>query len=294
LLSDIDVVATDMEGNVMSIADAYTNEIRAQLRKFATWEPGEPRELGDYGELRGSLFLRNGNIADPPFNVSFETNADPTSSPVTYSSSGAVSIEADGGVSGPLSTLAKLTLGVTINFKKENAIFFHVLGARYDSIRNQLEVERQLLDAYAAGNWKDHYVVITERVGAKSSTVIVSSAMSASVQLSAAGGDPFDMADANVKLVSSGKKDIGYETITDEDATPLLSLSRIQLRGQFWNRRRELVRELGFSSDADLAKTSDALIEDLQRSVDPEVLRDAVLAEGADLSDGFELGAIKP
>src|SRR5215208_7423500 len=108
----------------MSIADSYATEIRAQLKKFATWEPGEPRQLGDYGELRGSLFVRTGNIADPPFNVTFETTADQTSSPVTYSSSGAVSVEADGGVSGPVATLAKLTLGMMIKFTRENAVFF--------------------------------------------------------------------------------------------------------------------------------------------------------------------------
>src|SRR3954464_9719382 len=108
----------------MSIADSYTNEIRAQIKKLATWEPGEPRKLGDYGELRGSLFVRVGNIADPPFNLRFETNADQTSSPITYSSSGAVSIEADGGVSGQVSALAKLTLGLTISFSRENAIYF--------------------------------------------------------------------------------------------------------------------------------------------------------------------------
>jgi hypothetical protein len=278
----------------MSIADSYANEIREQLKKFATWEPGEPRELGDYGELRGSLFVRIGNIADPPFNVKFETNPDQTSSPVTYSSSGAVSIEADGGIAGPVATLAKLTLGLKVNFNRENAIYFQAIGARYDSIRNQLDLERQLLDAFAAGSWKDYYVVVTERVGAKSSTVIVSSGMSASLQLNAAGGDPFDMADANVKLVSSGRKDIGYETITDEDATPLLSLSRIQMRGQFWNRRRELVRDLGFRSGGEPAESADTLVADLQKRVGAEVLRDAVLAEDGDVSDGFELGAIKP
>jgi len=278
----------------MSIADSYTNEIRAQIKKFATWEPGEPRKLGDYGELRGSLFVRVGNIADPPFNLRFETNADQTSSPITYSSSGAVSIEADGGVSGQVSALAKLTLGLTISFSRENAIYFQALGARYDSINNQLELERQLLDAFAAGDWRDNFVVVTERVGAKSSTVIVSSGMGASLQLNAAGGDAFNISDANVKLVSSGKKDIGYETITDEKATPLLSLSRIQLRGQFWNRRRELVRELGFRSDGEPPAAPDALINDLEQRVDAEVLRDAVMAEAGDVSAGFELGTIKP
>jgi hypothetical protein len=118
--------------------------------------------------------------------------------------------------------------------------------------------------------------------------------MSASLQLSAAGGGPFDIADANVKLVSSGKKDIGYETITDEDATPLLSLSRIQMRGQFWNRRRELVRDLGFRTDAEAPPSADALLEDLESQVSAEVLRDAVTAEAGDVSAGFELRTITP
>ena len=278
----------------MSIADSYANEIRAQLKKFATWEPGEPRELGDFGELRGSLFQRIGNIADPPFNVKFDVYPDQTSSLVSYASSGAVSIEAEGGASGPVSTLAKLTLGLKISFNRANAIYFQAVGARHDSIRNQLDLERQLLDAFAAGSWKDHYVVVTERVGAKSSTVIVSSGMTASLQLKAKGGDAFDMADANVKLVSSGKKDIGYETISDKDATPLLSLSRIRLRGQFWNRRRELVSEVGFRSGGEPAASADELVDDLQQRVDAEVLRDAVLAEAGDVSAGFELGEIKP
>lgn len=278
----------------MSIANSYANEIRSQLKKFATWEPGEPRALGDYGELRGPLFLRIGNVADPPFNIGFQAQEDQTSSPVTYKSDGVFAAAGDAGVSGPVATLTKLTLGVTVSFSRENAIYFQALGARYDSIRNQLELERKILDAFVAGDWKDRYVVVTERVGAKSSTILVSSGTSGSVHLSAAAAAPFDMADANVKLVSSGQKNIGYETVTDEHATPLLSLSRIRLRGQFWNQRRELVRELGFRSDGATSESAEALIQGLERRVGMEVLRDAVVSETGDASFGFELGTITP
>jgi hypothetical protein len=278
----------------MALAELYATELRTQLRRFATWEPGTPMELGDFGELRGSLFIRLGNVANAPLAVTMTVRKDQTDTNVTYSSANAVGIEFDGGASGQAGPEAHASVGLKISFNRANAIYFNLVGARYDSVSDQTDLERQLLDRFRSGVWDGRHVVVTERVGSRSATVIVSSASSAAIHLKAEGETAnLDLADAKLKLGATSESNIGYRAITSQGMTPLMSLSRIRPRGPFWSRRTELVRELGFESDGSTAPPTDTLVAALEDQLGSESLRDTVLGEGVDLADGFSLMPIE-
>lgn len=279
----------------MPLADTYTAEIRTNLRRFATWEPGAPMKLGDYGELRGSMFVRLGNVADSSLGVEFSTRSDATRSHVSYSSAGAVSVDFSTDVELEAPPIAVGRLGLRIAFGRENAVFFNAADVRYDSIADQTDLERQLLQLLAERKWRGEHAIVTEVTGAGSTTVIVSSGRSSEIVLEADGNVPrIDFADASLRLGVKSEKGIAYKAITDTGITPMLSLSRIRPRGAFWSRRNELVRELGFSAEGrGAAIRTDALITMLEDDLGFDIILDQVHAAGEAAHDAFRLQEVR-
>lgn len=275
----------------MALADMYTTEIRANLKRFATWEPGVPMRLGDYGELHGSRFVRLGNIMDPHLEVSFSRRNDSSNSHVSYSSAGAVSV--DFGVEGTVDggPIAAGRVGLRIRFGREHAVFLNAANVRYHSIADQSDLERQLLELFAQRRWKAGHVVVTEISGAASTTVIVAAGRSGEIVLEAEADAPqIDFADASVQLAVRSENAIGYKAITEDSLTPLLTLSRIRPRGVFWARRHELVREMGFTAgDTETARGSGDLVDQLEKTVSYETMLDQVEAAQQAVPDAFSL-----
>jgi hypothetical protein len=251
-----------------SLAEAYTREIRTHLKRFATWEPGVPLRLGDYGELRGSLFDRVGNVADDRFRLTYATRTDETHDLVSYASRGDASIEVDAATSADAGPLARASAGMRVAFSRENAVVLNAAGVTYQSVEDHAQFADDLLAFWLDSTWNVRHVVITELVSSASTTVIIASEKSAAMSLVARGEVPrIDLADARLRLAVSSQRGIGYQTVTEEGMTPLFGLSKVRPRGLFWWRRNEVRRQLGFST-SDAAPDTDTVPQSFQSMLD--------------------------
>ncbi len=72
-----------------SLSKGYTNDLHNNFQPlYAVWPPGDPIELGDYGELRDSVFLRLGNVRN--LGLTFSEWSDTTKDHWDFKSAGSV------------------------------------------------------------------------------------------------------------------------------------------------------------------------------------------------------------
>jgi hypothetical protein len=252
----------------LSLAESYTREIRTHLKRFATWEPGIPLRLGDYGELSGSLFVRLGNVADTRFGLKYATREDRTGDLISYASRGGASIEMDAAASADAGPLAHAGAGMRVAFSRENAVVLNAAGVTYRSVKDHAQFADDLLALWLEKTWDVRHAVITELITSASTTVIIASEKSAAISLVATGEVPqVDLADARLKLAVSSERGIGYKAVTQDGMTPMFGLSKVRPRGLFWWRRSEVRRQLGFST-GDAAADTDTVPQSFQTMLD--------------------------
>lgn len=276
----------------MSLAESYTREIRKQLRRFATWEPGVPMRLGDFGELRGSQFVRLGDIGQMA--IAFETREDGAADHVSYTSEGAVELAFGAGGAADVALLADAKATLRVDFGARYAILFTAADVAYRSMADHLALEKAILERFEESAWDARHVIVTELVHSGSTTVIVSSGSNASITLEAEGGaKQIDLADASIRARASAERNIGYKAVTATGMTPLLGLSRIRPRGLFWWRHTELRKQLGYAPADD--SESGELRPSFQRELDDhlDTLRAEARRRGA-LVDAFEWADLQP
>lgn len=219
----------------MKTSKKYTRELYRQFKYLAAWLPGTPFALGDIGILKGREFTKIGNLKDEKFKIDFDIEKDTTPADINHSSKGAVtiSIKAAGSASPSGSTLTQADAGVTVEFSKENAILFKAKGTLNNTIKNQIKLGDQILELYKEGKWDKDYVVITELVEAKSSTIMISSEKTGKIELKAngqAGNNAIDIADASLGFSTTFSKGLSTEIIAESGLTPLFKASKVKSR----------------------------------------------------------------
>lgn len=278
----------------MSLADSYTREIRRELKRFATWQPGLPVRLGDFGTLNGSLFSHLGNLRD--LGVGFERRKDPSDKRVYYSSKGGVEVEAEAGASADLGPVAKAKAALKVTFGAQHAVLFNAAGVTYESVADHLDLQRKLLQLLEQDGWDPRHVIVTELMHSGSTTVAVSAGSNGSLLLEAEGDLPkIDLADAGVRLGVKSERNIGYRIVTAEGMTPLLGLSRIRPRGAFWWGKSELQRVFGLEGVPG-GKDPETVPETFQATLDEHLdsLMDRTRAGAAPAEEAFEWAELQP
>ena len=217
----------------MRTSRKYTRELKKQFGYIATWLPGTPLELGDVGVFKKNQFTKISNLSD--FNIPFEIEPDTTKSDIEHSSEGAVSIttKASGTVAPQGSALAEVDAGIIVQFSKEKAILFKVIGTLSPSIKNQIALGNTILGLYREGRWDKDWAIITELVNADSGTILISSSSSGKIELKAKAdveAVKLDIADASLDLGVSYSKDLSTKIIADEGLTPLFKASMVRSR----------------------------------------------------------------
>lgn len=275
----------------MSLAESYTREIRRELHRFATWEPGQPMTLGDFGELRGAQFVRLGNLAD--IGLEFAVRADGHTDHVRYTSEGSVEMGFGGSAGGVVGPVAEAKAKLEVSFKAEHAILFTAADVTYETVADHLELERAILERFELGGWDARHSIVTELARSGSTTVIVSAARDARIVLEAEGEvDKIDLANAGLNARLAAQSNIGFQAVTESGMTPLLGLSRVRPRGLFWWRRTALRRQLGFTPDPDAAQEPDPTFQDsLDERLD--TLRHEALQAG-EVQQAFEWADLQP
>ncbi|HEY3450343.1 MAG TPA: hypothetical protein VGK67_28575 [Myxococcales bacterium] len=238
-----------------AIADIYTEAVHENLRPlYANWEPSAPLELGDYGEVHGSTFVRLGNVKR--LGLGFKSRASPGEDAKTFATKGTcdVSLSAQARAGGGS---ASVRPSLEITFSSDRAAFFSVAGCRYLAIADKAALGDQVMRLFQKKAFLRRWAVVTDLLAAKTTTIIVSGGASASIVLEAAGSSgAIDLADAKLKLDVRRQQNIGFQLVSQGRLTPLLGLCKIQSRFLWFG--REFRPVLGFAPAAALGAMSDS------------------------------------
>ncbi|WP_410663471.1 hypothetical protein [Amycolatopsis sp. lyj-84] len=203
----------------MAIHEAYTREMYDKYGYFAVWLPSVPLALGDVGTFTGHRFDKRTTLAD--LGVSFRISSASARADVEYTSSGAVSLVADGAV-GVTRSMPMASLLIT--FSREGATFFQGRECTEQSIDNVAGLESALLPLCHNRTWRPNYVVVTSLVSTGPTMVLVSKDSGARVELAldADGlGTPLPLAKAAGNFVVTAKSGLAASVMTPDGATPL-------------------------------------------------------------------------
>ena len=240
----------------MSIAKAYTRELREQTGYSATWWPHVPVALGDVGRLHKNEWARMTTLE--ALGIPFTLDEGPAAD-ISYASKEAVKVQAGAtgnttGVSGPA---GRVEGTLHIEFNREGAVVIETAGTRSRRMKDIDAVGRKIIERFHAGNWDPDYVVVTEVLAVASGVVLVSSSRGGSVDLAATGDvapalGSLAKLGANLKLAS--EESIGVKIIGGEPLTPLFKAFRVNDRW-FGNTSFESTRSMTGDSEDPLVPT---------------------------------------
>lgn len=214
-----------------SAQEQYTNEMKKRFGYYATWNPGLPLSLGDFGVLEGNIFRKISNLTE--INLNFEIEEDPNESDLEHNSHGNISIKTKvaGSASIPNSSLSINDAGLIIEFGKENSTLFKATHTVSPTIKDVLKIGATIIKLFKAGKWDKNWVVITELVVAKTSTIIISNSSNGLIELKAnANVDAvsFDLADAAFNFSVSSSRGLETKIISGSGLTPLFRIMGIK------------------------------------------------------------------
>lgn len=216
-----------------SAQNQYTNEMKNRFGYYATWHPGVPLKLGDYGLLKGNIFARTGNISE--YGIEYNIRPDDTKTPLIHNSQGNVTITSKlSGSAAPVgSALTSADAGIIVEFSKENSTLFKANNTTTPSIENPMAVGKEVIDLFQKGTWDKHWVIITELVNAESASIIISNKSNAKIELKANANidtKSIDIADAKFDFSSQYSQGLETEIISQEAITPLFKVMGIKTR----------------------------------------------------------------
>ena len=216
----------------MSLAEEYAETIHDEWQEqFANWPVSKPRELGDYGVLENGVFRRYGNVLKD-FDIKAIISNDNNDAVIEYHSSESVDVKFL--VKGDLSsTGVKLAnAGLEISFHDENAFYFKAAKGLWKHFESPAKLGNEIMDIYEKNEnkWKRNWVVITDLLEAKATTVIASKGSKASIVLEAEGGEvpSIDLLNASAKIAVRSENNIGLKVISESGMIPLIGLMKIQ------------------------------------------------------------------
>lgn len=214
----------------MNIADIYTSTIHGNLRQFATWPVGAQIELGDFGVLEKSWFVRLGNIRDV---LGIDLNIDESATGIEfeYKSSGVDEIRGDGdvGMSAP-----DAHISATLHFANSNSIYFRSIGPTYRFIDNFPKTQSVIMRAFEKQKWEGKWVLVHNQFLSEGTTIVVTSGANAEIKLKGRveADQELDLASAAVGLKIASQKGVAARIISKEGWAPLFGLSKIRPRNR--------------------------------------------------------------
>lgn len=208
-----------------ALADAYASDLKRHFKiYYATWPPGDPVRLGDYGLLIGRVFARQDNIER--LGVRLEVRRDLQRDVFEYKSSGSVSVKL-GARTAPGQGPPIPNAEVTVSFSRDKAIFFQAADCRLDSIENLADVGRALSSLSVGGTWDRKSVVVTGVLAAGGTTVLISTGRRASITLQASQQIQ-NLASPGIDLQATSDTNIGLKVVAKDGLTPLIQLRRLR------------------------------------------------------------------
>lgn len=217
----------------MNMSRWYAREMKDNTNYLPTWLPNVRVAPGDVGRITDFQFTPLGNLDQ--LGVPFHAEDGNAPSDFEYYSAGSVSMMLKLAGEAPFtgSVLKQAEAGVTVTFGRENAIAFRCSDCTSARITDQLSLGKQVLTLHGRGEWPADLVVVTEVVSAGSATVLISSAVDASVDLRAGG--TVGAAQINLAAVDAGfqvvrTSNMGIQIVAETGLTPLIRTSGLRAR----------------------------------------------------------------
>ncbi len=219
----------------MKTEETYTKQIRSLSGKYyPAWFPEMQFKLGDYGFLKGCLFVYQGNVAD---HLGIPIKAIPGTADATHqwSTSGSTTATLT-----PQATLAgtpavKVNARLDVGFSSVNAMFFSAAGCLSERISDVTALQDSLIKMMHDRKWRQNWVVVTELIRSQATIALVSGGATAKVTLEADANVPkIDLANVGIKLGITSERAIGHKTVAYHELTPLMELRGIAT-GRWWH-----------------------------------------------------------
>lgn len=217
----------------MSVSKQYTQELKSNLDYSAAWFPNIPISLGDIGIMKGYQFNRIGNISR--YNIHFDVKIGDKQIP-EYRSKNAVTINTviSGKVLVDNIMVPVNKIGVTVKFTRDKALIFNAKESATEIIDDQIDLEKKIIELEESGEWKDDWVVITEVVKSRKTTIIVSNSSNAELHFlmkGKVGAYGVDLANINANVEIKKEASVDFKCF-GEKLTPLFRAKKLN-RG-FW------------------------------------------------------------
>ncbi len=215
----------------MAVNKQYAKEIHDHLAYFPTWLPSATISLGDVGIIRDGIFEKTGSLKD--FRITHVEQVDESEGDLEHTSSGAVSIEfrATGGAPAASAISGKFDGDIRVSFNRANAVLFQASQCKKSTIADIKQVTDAILSRYLAGKWKPEECVVTAVVRSAATTVLISNAADAYVNLEAngeLGQGKAPLASVNAKMKVGSRSAIGTSVVAKAGATPLFQARGIK------------------------------------------------------------------
>lgn len=204
----------------------YAQQVHAQLYPyFANWPPDQGVELGDYGLLDDTTFVRHGSTSS--LGIDFNTLDARGKTHHQFCSDGSAEFRSRGEAIGLPNQNARLE----ITFKNAGAVFFDCSDCNNFAIEDKLSLGNEILTRYRAGVWDLKWVVVTDLVRAGTTTIAIASDAGASMTLEAESGVPkLSLATAKGSLHVTNAKHLGYRLIAKPGLSPLFRCATLRHR----------------------------------------------------------------
>jgi hypothetical protein len=214
----------------MPAPEIYLAEMHRRFGYLATWLPNIPVELGDVGVLRRDSFEPITTLKDLGIEFSITTATDKIN--LEYASFGCVETSFSAGEEGIPGTPA-VDASVNLVFSKENAVVFAAAQCLPKRIANQRTLGEAVLQFHEADRWNPRWVVVTELLDAKATTILISGQAHAEMSLSAKsslGGSLISLADADAGVSVKSARGVGLKIVAARGLRPLFRAYGVRTR----------------------------------------------------------------
>lgn len=212
----------------MGISSIYCKSIKSNFKKyFGNWEPTDTVNLGDIGILENSMFLHKGNIKS--FGITdFLVDENIDVGIKTFSTKDSIEINLKAkSTSDKLNTKA----GLEITFLKGNSLYLSAVGCSLKRISDKISLGDKILDLYKQDKiWDKNWVIITDIIISKNTTIAISEADNSSIIFEAKSDliEQINLLDSELSLSVVRNNQVGYCIESMNNIIPFIGLCGIK------------------------------------------------------------------
>lgn len=212
------------------LSKLFVQQMYDRFRFLGNWLPFRPLELGDVGFFtKKGGFVRATTLSE--LGVTFDVRTAPDGGNIEYQSQSDVSItlKASGEPAVAGSALSLGEAGITVQFGRKDALVLHLFNTSQMSIENPVGLREAILPLYKERTWNRKWVVVTEKVKAESTTLLVSGSRNSQVDLKAAADVPhIQLADAALDLGFKSHRNMAFKYLSEVGGVPLFKAWRVR------------------------------------------------------------------